>query len=75
MTQIKVAVKQAFDNIDAIIFEAALVLNAAETQVQTEGICQLMTHQKALRRPKEVSIIVDLEDEDLVSQVVKEVLC
>jgi hypothetical protein len=34
-----------------------------------------MTHQKALRRPKEVSIIFDLEDEDLVSQVVKEVLC
>jgi hypothetical protein len=32
LTQIKVAVKQAFDNIDAIIFEAALVLNAVETQ-------------------------------------------
>jgi hypothetical protein len=28
----KVAVKQAFDNIDAVRFEAALVLNAIETQ-------------------------------------------
>jgi hypothetical protein len=28
----KIEVKQTFDNVDAIIFEAALVLNAAETQ-------------------------------------------
>ena len=28
----KVAVKQAFDNIDSIMFEAALTHNAAETQ-------------------------------------------
>ena len=28
----KVAVKQAFDNVDAIMFEAALVLNAIETK-------------------------------------------
>ncbi|HYA78417.1 MAG TPA: hypothetical protein VEF91_06835 [Verrucomicrobiae bacterium] len=32
MTTIKVAVKQAFDNIDSIMFEAALTHNAAETQ-------------------------------------------
>jgi hypothetical protein len=32
LTQIKVAVKQAFDNIDEIIFEAALTLNAVETK-------------------------------------------
>jgi len=32
LTEIKVAVKQDFDNVDAIIFEAALTLNAAETQ-------------------------------------------
>lgn len=28
----KVAVKQAFDAVDAVLFEAALVLNAVETQ-------------------------------------------
>jgi hypothetical protein len=28
----KVAVKQAFDSVDAIMFEAAIVLNAIETQ-------------------------------------------
>ncbi len=28
----KVAVKQAFDSVDAVMFEAALVLNAIETQ-------------------------------------------
>jgi hypothetical protein len=32
LTQIKVAVKQAFDPIDEVIFEAALALNAVETQ-------------------------------------------
>ncbi|MGD0203114.1 MAG: hypothetical protein ABSC20_04320 [Candidatus Bathyarchaeia archaeon] len=32
MTQIRVAVKPAFDTVDAIIFEAALVLNATETK-------------------------------------------
>jgi hypothetical protein len=32
LPQIKVAVKPAFDIIDAIIFEAALTLNAIETQ-------------------------------------------
>lgn len=32
LTQIKVAVKQAFDTIDAVIFEAALAVNAKETQ-------------------------------------------
>ena len=30
--QIKVAVKQTFDNVDAIIFEAALVLYEIETK-------------------------------------------
>jgi hypothetical protein len=28
----KVAVKQAFDSVDEIIFEAAIVINAIETQ-------------------------------------------
>jgi len=32
LTQIKIAVKQAFDNVDSIIFEAALTLNANETR-------------------------------------------
>jgi hypothetical protein len=32
LIQIKVAVKQDFDTIDGVIFEAALVLNAMETQ-------------------------------------------
>jgi hypothetical protein len=32
MTQIKVEVKQGFDNVDAIIFEAALLLNEIETK-------------------------------------------
>jgi hypothetical protein len=32
LTQIKIAVKQAFDNVDSIIFEAALTLNAIETR-------------------------------------------
>lgn len=32
LTQIKVAVKQAFDAVDAIIFEVAIVLNAIETK-------------------------------------------
>ncbi len=32
MAQIKVAVKQEFDPIDAIIFEAALTLNEIETK-------------------------------------------
>ncbi len=32
MSQIKVAVKQEFDTIDAIIFEAALTLNEIETK-------------------------------------------
>ena len=32
LTQIKVAVKQEFDNIDAIKFEAALTLNEMETK-------------------------------------------
>jgi len=32
LTEVKVAVKQGFDTIDAIIFEAALTLNAIETQ-------------------------------------------
>ena len=31
-----------------------------------------MSHQKALRCPKEVSIIVNSEDKDLVLQVIKE---
>jgi hypothetical protein len=32
LVQIKVAVKQGFDNVDAIIFEAALTLNGIETK-------------------------------------------
>jgi hypothetical protein len=32
LKQIKVAVKQTFDKVDAIIFEAALVINAIETK-------------------------------------------
>ncbi len=32
MTQIRIAVKQAFDDVDSIIFEAALTLNAIETR-------------------------------------------
>ncbi|HLN89778.1 MAG TPA: hypothetical protein VK253_06900 [Candidatus Binatia bacterium] len=32
LAQMKVAVKQAFDNVDAIMFEAALALNAIETR-------------------------------------------
>jgi hypothetical protein len=32
LAQIKVAVKQSFDNVDAIIFEAALTLNEMETK-------------------------------------------
>ena len=32
MTQIKVEVKQGFDKVDAIIFEAALLLNEIETK-------------------------------------------
>jgi hypothetical protein len=32
LAQIKVAVKQAFDSIDGIIFEAALTLNEIETK-------------------------------------------
>jgi hypothetical protein len=32
LSEIKVAVKQGFDSVDAIIFEAALVLNAIETK-------------------------------------------
>ena len=32
MSQMKVAVKQVFDTVDGIIFEAALVLNAIETE-------------------------------------------
>ena len=32
LTQIKVAVKQAFDPVDSIIFEAALTLHAIETR-------------------------------------------
>jgi hypothetical protein len=32
LAQIKVAVKQGFDTIDAIIFEAALKLNAIENK-------------------------------------------
>ncbi len=32
LSQIKVAVKQEFDTIDAIIFEAALTLNEIETK-------------------------------------------
>jgi hypothetical protein len=31
---IKVAVKQSFDNVDSIIFEAALALNAIETRTK-----------------------------------------
>jgi len=34
----------------------------------------LMSHQKTLRCPKKISIIVNSEDKDLVSQVIKEVL-
>ena len=32
LTQIKVAVKQEFDSIDVIMFEAALTLNEMETK-------------------------------------------
>jgi len=32
LTQIRIDVKQAFDSIDAILFEAALALNATETR-------------------------------------------
>jgi hypothetical protein len=32
LIQIKVAIKQEFDSIDAIIFEAALTLNEIETK-------------------------------------------
>ncbi len=32
MNQIKVAVKQEFETVDAIIFEAAITLNAIETK-------------------------------------------
>jgi len=32
LNQIKVAIKQEFDTIDAIIFEAALTLNEIETK-------------------------------------------
>ena len=32
MNGIKVEVKQVFDNIDSILFEAALTVNASETQ-------------------------------------------
>ena len=32
VTQIKIAVKQGYDSLDSIIFEAAMMLNAAETR-------------------------------------------
>jgi len=32
MTQIKINIKQAFDPVDSILFEAALTLNAIETR-------------------------------------------
>jgi hypothetical protein len=32
LSQIKVAVKQTYESVDAIIFEAALTLNAIETK-------------------------------------------
>jgi hypothetical protein len=32
LPQIKIVVKQEFDNLDAIIFEAALTLNSIETK-------------------------------------------
>ena len=32
LSQIKVAIKQEFDNIDEILFEAALTLNEIETK-------------------------------------------
>ena len=37
MSQIKVAVKQEFDNVDAIIFEAALTLNGIETKYKQKA--------------------------------------
>ena len=65
--------KQAFETIDAIIFEAALTLNAIETQYkQKEYVSWCRT--KKLWVAQRSSIIVDLEDKDLASQVVKEVL-
>jgi len=34
---IKIAVKQTFDNVDSILFEAALTLNAIETRNKQKG--------------------------------------
>ena len=32
MTQIKVIIKQAFDDVDSVIFDAALTVNSIETR-------------------------------------------
>jgi hypothetical protein len=37
LNQIKVAIKQEFDNVDAIIFEAALTLNEIETKYKQKA--------------------------------------
>ena len=37
LNQIKVEVKQTYETVDAIIFEAALTLNASETKYKQKG--------------------------------------
>jgi hypothetical protein len=64
LTQIKIAVKQAFDTIDSIISGAALTLRNGNP-IQTEGVCRLMPHQIAWKYPTETLILIDLQ-EDLV---------
>ena len=35
--QIRIVVKQAFDNVDAVMFDAALILNSIETQYKQKA--------------------------------------
>ncbi len=55
----KVAVKQAFDAVDAVIFEAALVLNAIDTQYKQKEYVSWCGSRKLAAKHFKVDFLVN----------------